>query len=436
MMERNSLLTPYSNGQIDNFAGKPPLFYWFQMISVNLFGFNEFSVRLPAAISGALTALICFAFIKKHFSLILAVTTVLILITAKGFVTFHSARTGDMDSTLTLGVTGLLFYFYNYVSSGNSRNLILCLLFLMIAFFVKSFAALFILPVMATFLFLKRKNIFKESLFWLSLLVFGTALGLFLYSREKQLPGYISDNFLRDINRTSSITNVDHDKPFDFYFNNLFLDRFPLFIVCVLPALIFALKEENKKLKDFILLNFFSALFILLLLSFSKSKCFWYDMPVFPMLSVVSAYFLWKLITLVLDSLSLKNMVALTLSCVFIFPVYFACKRSFNNDIANDGLGRAEVVADYLHKNRDNLKYDKLSVVNEYFIGPLLFYKYSLKEKDKQITIASVDKLDKETVLLTGNDSIKKYVQSHYETEVLENYKHATIYKIKQPKIS
>src|SRR3970040_833103 len=47
----------YSMVQInfEPFREKPPLFIWMQALSMNLFGINEFSARLPNAICGIIT---------------------------------------------------------------------------------------------------------------------------------------------------------------------------------------------------------------------------------------------------------------------------------------------------------------------------------------------------------------------------------------------
>ena len=59
MRERNNYIVPYFNGQYR--FDKPPLTYWAQVGSYNLFGENDFAARFPSAIAAALTALVIFA---------------------------------------------------------------------------------------------------------------------------------------------------------------------------------------------------------------------------------------------------------------------------------------------------------------------------------------------------------------------------------------
>ncbi|MEM1170202.1 MAG: glycosyltransferase family 39 protein [Cyanobacteria bacterium P01_H01_bin.35] len=58
MVETGDWITPYFNGETR--FDKPPLIYWLMAIAYHLFGINEWSVRLPSAISA--TALMCFSF--------------------------------------------------------------------------------------------------------------------------------------------------------------------------------------------------------------------------------------------------------------------------------------------------------------------------------------------------------------------------------------
>ncbi|MDY7003878.1 MAG: glycosyltransferase family 39 protein [Cyanobacteriota bacterium] len=58
MVETGDWITPYFNGETR--FDKPPLIYWLMAIAYHIFGINEWSVRLPSAISG--TSLVCFGF--------------------------------------------------------------------------------------------------------------------------------------------------------------------------------------------------------------------------------------------------------------------------------------------------------------------------------------------------------------------------------------
>ncbi|MCF6185312.1 MAG: glycosyltransferase family 39 protein, partial [Bacteroidales bacterium] len=49
------------------FWEKPPLFIWMQVLSMKVFGINEFAARFPNALAGIITLLVLFNIGKKHF---------------------------------------------------------------------------------------------------------------------------------------------------------------------------------------------------------------------------------------------------------------------------------------------------------------------------------------------------------------------------------
>jgi len=57
----------YTQAQVDyqQFWEKPPLFFWLQSASMNIFGINEFAARFPNAICGVITLMLLFAIGKK-----------------------------------------------------------------------------------------------------------------------------------------------------------------------------------------------------------------------------------------------------------------------------------------------------------------------------------------------------------------------------------
>ena len=68
---REMLITKdYFSVQIDfeRFWEKPPLFFWLQVISMKIFGINEFAARFPNAIFGIITILTLFRIGKKYHS--------------------------------------------------------------------------------------------------------------------------------------------------------------------------------------------------------------------------------------------------------------------------------------------------------------------------------------------------------------------------------
>ena len=55
MIERGDYVVPYFNNQVR--LDKPPLTYWAQTASYQIFGENDFAARFPSAVAAALVAL-------------------------------------------------------------------------------------------------------------------------------------------------------------------------------------------------------------------------------------------------------------------------------------------------------------------------------------------------------------------------------------------
>ncbi len=121
----NLLVTTYQ-GEPDMWNTKPPFFHWIQLIFVNIFGFNEFALRLPSAISGFLTCLVLGVFLKKYIkSNFLALSASFVLATSSGFIDIHSSRTGDYDAMLVLFTTITALSLFSYSETKKNKFLYL-----------------------------------------------------------------------------------------------------------------------------------------------------------------------------------------------------------------------------------------------------------------------------------------------------------------------
>ncbi len=66
MIELNSYIIPYYN--YEPRLHKPPVTYWAILLSVNIFGLNEFAVRLPSLVFGIFSAILTFLIAREFFS--------------------------------------------------------------------------------------------------------------------------------------------------------------------------------------------------------------------------------------------------------------------------------------------------------------------------------------------------------------------------------
>jgi len=100
----------YLNVQINYqpFWEKPPLFIWMQVLSMKLFGINEFAARLPNAICGIVTLLVIFSIGKKLYNQKMGLIWVLVY--AGSILPFFYFKSGIIDPWFNLFIfTGVYF---------------------------------------------------------------------------------------------------------------------------------------------------------------------------------------------------------------------------------------------------------------------------------------------------------------------------------------
>ncbi len=119
MMETGDYITIEVNGQPR--YDKPILFYWFEVISIYIFGLNEFAVRLPSFLFFLLFLKASYDFIGKHFNkakaeigIIFCICTVQFLILSRAAVT---------DNLLNYFLATALFNYYDFINTGKRTHL-------------------------------------------------------------------------------------------------------------------------------------------------------------------------------------------------------------------------------------------------------------------------------------------------------------------------
>ncbi len=115
------------------FHEKPPFFFWFQVISMKIFGVNEFAARLPNAIIGIITLMVIFSIGNKLFDYKFGLLWVLAYLGS--FLPHFYFKTGIIDPTFNLFIfTGIYFlYQYSYKTSIEKNELSKCFKYLLFA---------------------------------------------------------------------------------------------------------------------------------------------------------------------------------------------------------------------------------------------------------------------------------------------------------------
>lgn len=233
----------YLEVQIDfkTFWEKPPLFIWMQVISMHVFGINEFAARFPNAICGIITLLAFFNigryFYNKEFGLWW------VLVYMASIFPFFYFKTGIIDPWFNLFMFLGIFYLFRYLRETKTCHVALAALFTGLAVLTKGpVGALLVGLSIISYLILIRFRV--RIRFW-DLLLFvlissisgGFWFLLMLWQGEGQM---IADFIQYQINLFSS--DVAGHKGFLLY-------HFVIVLAGVFPASIFALKAF-RRIKD------------------------------------------------------------------------------------------------------------------------------------------------------------------------------------------
>lgn len=435
MIHNGKFFSLYFDNAPDLFNTKPPVTSWLQLVFVKLFGYNEMSIRLPSALAALFTVIMLFNFMYKNFSVNWAWLSSMILLTSYGFIHFHTARTGDSDSLLTLALLGANLYFIKYIFEEKESNILYFFLFVTLAFGVKMYAALLFTPAYLIVLIKEKKlkEFITNKFTLIGITVFVAVAFTLVYLREKTTPGYLQEILFKDAGRMFNAVE-NHSEIFTFYFDKLIKTRFSSWFIFLTIGIILSFYSKEKKEKSLLFTLSVFVLVYLFIISSSVTKLEWYDMPLFPLMAVIASYPLLIIINLIIKIDTAAKAKLLFFVIVFFYPYYTMFNKSQSNGIIV-GEKMLEANERYLFKNIKEKK--NLDGVNVYFTGykgSLLFYKYKLSEVNQSITIDNKGVFQLNDKVLFCNDSIENIIKEKYAFNILDSYENAKLVQISQIK--
>lgn len=296
------------------FTEKPPLFFWMQVVSMKIFGVNEFAARFPNAVCGIVTLIVLFRIGKQVFNEQFARNWVMIYLGT--FVTFLYFKSGIIDPWFNLFIFLAIYNFYNLtIPHKQKRNKLAILtgLYLGLAVLTKGPVAILIsLLVYMVIVVLNRFRFFinvKEFMiiFLTTLFVCFTWFGIDLIQHG---PTFLIEFLERQI-AIFSTNDADHGEPFFYHWWVLLLGCFPASIFSIKGMFIKTDTSNQKGFKQWMLVLFWVTL---LLFSIVKTKIVHYSsLCWFPLTAIASMY-----ITEAFSKNNLKLHVALKALLAFV----------------------------------------------------------------------------------------------------------------------
>jgi len=276
------------------FWEKPPLFIWMQALSMNSFGINEFSARLPNAICGIITLLVLFNIGKKLYDVKFGLLWVLVY--AGSFLPHFYFKSGIIDPWFNLFIFCGIYYFILFGVKKNVSFLVVSALFIGLAVLTKGPVAVLIVGLcVAAYWAINR---FQPIITFSQILIFSISTvsigGLwFLLLLLTGNVSVIKEFFIYQM-RLFNSQDSGH--------GGFFFYHWVILLVGCFPSSIFALRAffkngrdlpSHKNFKLWMMILFW---IVLILFSIVKTKIVHYSSLCYFPLSFLSAYTLYKLL--------------------------------------------------------------------------------------------------------------------------------------------
>jgi hypothetical protein len=285
------------------FWEKPPLFIWMQVISMKLFGINEFAARFPNVVCGFLTLLFIFNIGSKLYDLKMAWLWVLFYVGS--FLPHLYFRSGIIDPWFNLFIFASIYFFYvhssNYTSFNKQNNnhfyIVLSGFSLGLAVITKGPAAILIFSLtLIIFWFINhRKNLvsIKGLIYFSIALIFSGSIWFLIEILNGRF--YIIKEFFEYQVRLFKTQDAGHGGPFFYHFIVLLFGCFPASIPAIAAfSMRSADTPQQKAFKRWMMILFWV---VLILFSIVKTKIVHYSSLCYFPITFLAAYTIHKQIS-------------------------------------------------------------------------------------------------------------------------------------------
>ena len=289
MFDQGELIVPTFNDVLR--TDKPPLHYFFMMLSYSTFGVNAFAARFFSALFGALTVLISFLFVRKYSDTTHAVWTAIVLLASVHLsIQFHLAVP---DPYLIFFFTAGVMSFYASIKEKKLRYILPMYIAIGLGTLSKGPVAIG-LPGLIFLIFLifsKRfnwKEIKSLKPFMGAIIVLAIALPWFILVHIKTNGAWTEGFFLKHNLGRFTDKMEGHGGIFLITIGFVLMGLFP-FSAFIVQA---AKKAWKNRKDDFTLFNLIAGITIVAFFSVSRTKLPNYTVPSYPFLAILLAQYL------------------------------------------------------------------------------------------------------------------------------------------------
>lgn len=282
------------------FHEKPPLFIWSQVLSMKIFGVNEFAARFPNAVIGIITLVFLFNAGKRIYDEKFGLLWVIAYLGS--FLPHFYFKTGIIDPLFNLLMFSSLYYLYRFEIS-RLKDSIVSNKYVLYAAILNALAVLTKGPVGFLLVFL------SWGVFWLIHLkkLKFPILQILMFSLVAAIPtvawymivlaeagGNIIVEFIDYQIRLLTTSDAGHAGPFYYHFIILFFGCFPASVFAI--SAFKTKKEDNFTQSKFHLINIILLSVVLIIFSIVKTKIVHYSSLAYFPIAFLGASFLFNVV--------------------------------------------------------------------------------------------------------------------------------------------
>lgn len=286
----------YYDGAPDHWNTKPLLLIWMIAGLIKLGVPAMTALRLPSELAALATVAVLYLVGRMLLrSTVIAVWSALLLMTSILFFGSHTAMYGDYDALLCLFTTIYCLAFWVFVEDIDGRSgLGLCIaaVALALAVLTKGVAGVLLLPGLFLYVLLRKKLFvaLRDWRFWLAL--FGVSVTVAGYYKGRDLidPGYLQAVWSNELSGRYMAVNEGHHRK-ALFFARVLIDQFPLGTLLLPLGCLFLLRPSTRMSRAYsaAILCAATSLVLMLVLSKSQTKIWYYCGPAIPLLAVFGA---------------------------------------------------------------------------------------------------------------------------------------------------
>jgi 4-amino-4-deoxy-L-arabinose transferase-like glycosyltransferase len=424
----------------DHSNRKPFLTTLIQVGFWKLFGISELNLRIPVGI-----AFFCLLFVPAFFRKKLSLdrvhiwTYALLLLTSGSMIRNHVVRTGDQDVFVCLYMMLAAIYFFLYIESVSLKRrhyLNMFFLFTFCTLYTKTVFAFMFFP--GFFLYsMMRKRLFEVIRDkWVYILTGLLMISFVVYNlyMNSQNPFFIEGFINHALGRYGTVVDGQEYKGFAYYWLKVYDKSFSYFIFFLLFSPIILIKDKAYAFRNLQAFLWVVSLSFIFVISLSKTKTFWYLVPVLPMVALIIALNISYCFNWIFGVLKFRQrgVLAIAISLMFVFPYIRVMKAVIDKkyipyyDFEMEGamLRRLE------QREPKETKYTILIRRENPQTSMYVSWFNEKKGYNLSIDIDPVESYSKGDKVLSCNYNLSEKIRQNYKYEAISDWKSCHLMKI------